>query len=242
MANINGVEEADQSLKWNIGLLNAQYKYLTAETFGCKVNANGSALKKKQMWTLEPYGGDDGSVCLRSHLDKYMAVDQFGNVTCDVDEKEPACKFAIVVANDRSGRWTLKNVLRGYFLGASTDKLVCSAKVPGPPEMWTVHLAARPQILLRSQGRRRYARLSTDMDEIQVDVNIPWGEDTLFTLEFHDGKYAIHASNSRYLQADGKLVEDCRPECLFTLEFHNGYLAMKDSYNAYVAPIGSKAV
>lgn len=50
------------------------------------------------------------------------------------------------VSEDNSGRWALKNVERGYFLGSSSDKLTCTAKVPGDAELWHVHLAARPQV------------------------------------------------------------------------------------------------
>lgn len=82
----------------------------------------------------------------RSHLDKYLAVDSFGNVTCESEEKDPGSKFLIVVNDDASGRWALKNTGRGYFLGASSDKLTCTAKVPGNSEFWLVHLAARPQV------------------------------------------------------------------------------------------------
>lgn len=77
---------------WTIGLINGKFKYLTAETFGCKINANGKSLKKKQVWILEP-SGDGDTIVLRSHLNKYMSVDQFGNVTCDQEEKDERSKL-----------------------------------------------------------------------------------------------------------------------------------------------------
>jgi hypothetical protein len=44
-------------------------------------------------------------------------------------------------------------------------------------------------------------------DEIHVEENVPWGEDTLFTLEFREEehKYAVHTCTNMYLQKDGKL-------------------------------------
>lgn len=236
----NGCEH-NGPLQWPVGLLNSKFKYLTAETFGFKINANGTSLKKKQMWTLEAFGSD-GAVCLRSHLDKILAVDQYGNVTCENDEKDNGCKFHITVADDGSGRWAFRNEVRGYYLAASADKLMCTGKVPSDAEYWTVHLAARPQVNIRSVGRRRFARLSDNMDEIHVDANVPWGKDTLFTLEFRSDKYAIHTCNNKYLAPDGKLVDSCLKECLFTVEFHNGNLALRDKVGQYLSPIGAKAI
>jgi fascin 1/2 len=152
--NGSGSELISQNLPkgcWAIGLINSKFRYLTAETFGFKINANGTSLKKKQVWTLEPSSssGNESTIYLRSHLDKYLAVDSFGNVTCEGDERDPGSMFQISVADDGTGRWALRNVTRGYYLGASADKLTCTAKVPGDSELWHVHLAARPQV---SQG------------------------------------------------------------------------------------------
>ena len=40
------------------------------------MNANGLTLKKKQLWTLEAFGDNTDAVSLKSHLDKYLSVDQ----------------------------------------------------------------------------------------------------------------------------------------------------------------------
>merc|ERR1712061_599808 len=228
---------------WTVGLVNSRFKYLSAETFGFKINANGKTMKKKQVWILEPYGDGD-SICLRSHLYKYLAVDQFGNVTCENEEKDDTAKFEISVCDDFSGRWAFRSIARGYFLGASADNLICSAKSPSDGELWYVHLAARPQVNLLSVGRKRFAHLSDVQDEIQVDENVPWGEDTLFTLEFREeaNKYAIHTCNNMYLQKDGKLVPSVNKDCYFACEYHGGFIALRDAKGLYLAPIGSRAV
>eukprot|EP00094_Tigriopus_californicus_P007108 TCALIF_06843-PA protein Name:"Similar to sn Protein singed (Drosophila melanogaster)" AED:0.13 eAED:0.13 QI:0/0.85/0.87/1/0.85/0.75/8/1320/514 len=239
----HGTTSATEKGCWTIGLISSKFKYLSAETFGFRTNANGKALKKKQIWILEPTG-DGESVVLRSHLGKYLAVDQFGNVTCDQEERDESSKFEISVCDDFSGRWAFKSLTRGYFLGASQDNIQCNAKSPGDAELWFVHLAARPQVNLRSVGRKRYAHLSENQEEIQVEENVPWGEDTLFTLEFLEeaNKYAIHTCTNMYLQRDGKLTPEVNKDCYFSVEYHGGYIALRDAAGQYLAPIGSRAV
>ena len=106
-----------------VGLVNGQYKYLTAETFGHKINANGSTLKKKQLWTIEPFPMKAGSangnssrgslspqvsieefdelenVAIKSHLNCYLAVDIYGNVTCNSIELNDNCRFTITICS-----------------------------------------------------------------------------------------------------------------------------------------------
>jgi len=229
---------------WTIGLVNSKFKYLSAEKFGYRTNANGKSLKKMQIWLLEP--AEDGkSVTLKSHMEKFLAVDQFGNVTCDQEEKDENSRFEITVCDDNSGRWAFRSITRGYFLGANGDSLQCVAKSPGAQELWHVHLAARPQVNLFSLGRKRYAHLSVpDQDEIWVEENVPWGEDTLFTLEFREeaNKYAIHTCTNQYLQKDGKLTSQVNKDCYFSCEYHGGYIALRDLEGQYLSPIGSRAV
>lgn len=97
---------------FQVGLINGKFKYLTAETFGFKINANGSSLKKKQLWILE---GSEHQVFLRSHLDRYLAVDQFGNVTCEAeDTSDPGCAFQIQLASD--GKDSIIFIIKNIFI------------------------------------------------------------------------------------------------------------------------------
>jgi len=61
---------------------------------------------------------------------------QYGNVTCDSDEKDQGARLEIVVPEKGAGRWALRHPGRGYFLGASSDKLTCSTKTPTENELW----------------------------------------------------------------------------------------------------------
>lgn len=289
--------------------MNGKHRYLTAETFGFKINSNGQVLKRRQQWTIEPFPenlGPDGSissaasvssqctgqqsppqnqspilngpidpndpciltlgangcslssiksssngssssdqdnfgeehenVAIKSHMNKYLAVDSFGNVTCDSDEKTETARFTITICSMSQGRskdehifWAFKNVERGYYLGTTDDGMICcNAKMPkSRAELWYLHLLpARGATFfaLKSLGRKRFARVANDdvvgyngaspsdlslssKSQIQLDATISWGPETLFQFKHFDGgKYSLLTSDCRYLTNEGKCI------------------------------------
>ncbi|XP_029015908.1 fascin-2a isoform X2 [Betta splendens] len=229
----NGVSRA---LKLQFGLINHESRYLTAEAFGFKVNASGTSMKKKQIWTLEQDEQDGQVVFLRSHLGRYLASDKDGKVTCAAEKPDPDCRFLIVAQSD--GRWALQSESYLRYFGGSADHLSCFAQVIGEPELWAVHLALHPQASLLSVARKRYAHLSASDGEISVDSNIPWGVDSLVTLVYLDGKYSLKTCDNRFLSNDGKLVRENTGSTGFTLELKSGKLTFKDCDGKYLTPVG----
>ncbi|XP_076843392.1 fascin-2a [Brachyhypopomus gauderio] len=229
----NGISKA---LKLQFGLINHENRYLTAETFGFKVNASSSYMKKKQLWTLEQDEQDGQVVLLRSHLGRYLAADKDGRVSCTAEEPDSDCRFLIAV--QLNGRWALQSEPHRRYFGGSEDFLSCFAQAIGEAELWAVHLALHPQANLLSVARKRYARLSAAGAEISVDSNIPWGVDSLVTLVYTDGKYCMKTRDNRFLSKGGELLKEYEPQTGFTLEIRSGKLAFKDTEGKYLAPTG----
>ena len=237
LSNVN-IGNVGVNAKLNLGLMNVEGKYLTAENFGFKINATGNTLRKKQKWLIEQ--DNDEFVYLISPLMCYLSTDKYGKLSCEKQVPDQDCKFSLEANND--GKWAFKSAAYGYYFGGTGDRLHCFSKVP---EWWVIHLAIHPQVLklfifwhrnkikiffvekinLRHALRKRYARL--EMDEIHVDEIIPWGSDCLITIEFRDERYAIRTSNGMYLSKEGKLVQEASEDTLFNIEFYKGCVAFK---------------
>ena len=237
---LNGVKGADGQLSWSIGLKNHKGKYLTAESFGFEINTSASTLRFKQVWTLEIDGED---VYLRSHLGRYLSTDKKGNVKCDSERRGPENKFRIEYHED--GRWRFRTELdqkKTHF--GIVDDLPSIREQDDPSTNWTVALAIHPQVILRHNNRKRYAHLNEEQGEIQCNEAVPWGEDSLITLEFVEGKYALRAFDKRYLHKDGTLVAGSSKDTLYKLRIttgrqNAGFLALASSDNSYLTAVGT---
>lgn len=290
-----------------VGLVNGKHRYLTAETFGFKINSNGQVMKKRQQWTIEPFPenlGPDGSissaasvssqyigqqqqliqqqqpldpndpciltfssgqvgssltsiksssngsnasdqeacgeehenVAIKSHLNKYLAVDSFGNVTCDSDEKTETARFTITICSMSQGRskdenifWAFRNVERGYYLGATEDGMICcDAKMPkSRAELWHLHLIpARGASFfsLKSLGRKRFARITDDeVGRFETNEHI---------------NHSSHIGRAKQVQLDATI--SWGSETLFQFKYYDGgkYSLLTGDTNKYLTNEG----
>lgn len=241
---VNGVNKSGGAVSWSVGLVNYQGKYFTAETFGFKINAAGTTMRKKQVWTIEHDANEDDVIYIRSHLGRYLAADKRGNVTCESESKGADEKFSIQYNPDGSGRWGIISKSFGSYFGGTDDNLQCKDKVAKDAEWWTIRLSIHPQVNLRNVNRQKYACLSEASDHIQFKKVVPWGQEATIMMEFINGKYALRPCNNMFLHREGHLVEACGDDTLFTLELVSGQysgMALKDCSGRYLTAVGMEA-
>ena len=137
------------------------------------------------------------------------------------------------------GRWSFQSA-HGYYFSGTGDKLHAFAREIGETEKWTIHLAMHPQVAIRNVNRRRYVHLANG--ELQVNEDIPWGDDALLTIEFHNGRYSFRGANNKFLSKGGKMVESVTDDCLFIIEFFESKVAFKANDGKYLQGYGSQGV
>lgn len=224
------------TFKWTVGLINCANKYLTAEQFQFKVNANGASLRKKQYWYLEQVGED--KIAIKSSYGRYLASDKDGKITADSEEIADDNKFTLETQDD--GKVAIRTAHSRYF-GGSGDNLSGFDKEVSPTTLWTLQLAVMPQLNLFNVNRKAYCHFDEKATEIRANEVIPWGFDATISIDYHDGKYSIRAANGRYLLRTGQLSDNLTPDGLYTLVFKGTQVAFRDCQGKYLAGVGANA-
>ena len=228
---------AEDKLTWTMGLMNSGNKYLTAETFQCKVTCNGTTMKKKQIWTMEKVSGD--VIALKSSARKYLSSDKDGKVDASGEEIGTDQKFIFETQGD--GKVAIKSEAYGRYIGGSGDNISGFDQTVGQMNVFTIHLAVHPQVNIRNVNRKTYMHLNEETQELCCNEEIPWGYDAVIILEFHNGKYALRASNTMYLTRMGQLSEEITKDALFQIVFKGSQVAFMDCNNKYLTAVGASA-
>ncbi|KJE88937.1 fascin 2B [Capsaspora owczarzaki ATCC 30864] len=222
-----------ETLKWTLGLLN-NGKYLTQETFGNQMNISSPFLRKKQIFTLEQNPGSSVVFFLTPN-GKYLSAGPKGEFNGAAEEKGKNEEWTVVPQAD--GRWALKST-HGYYFGGTEASLHAFGREVGESEKWSIHLAMHPQVCIRNVNRKMYVHLAGE--ELTADEAIPWGHDALVTFEFKGGKYALRASNNKFLDKSGKLVDAVNDDSLYIIEFNDSQIALKANDGKYLQGYGPK--
>uniref|UniRef100_T1E1F2 Fascin n=1 Tax=Dendrocoelum lacteum TaxID=27895 RepID=T1E1F2_9PLAT len=234
---VNGSAMHTPALIWEMGIVNGAGKFLTAETFGFKINVSATTLKKKQIWTIIPDTVSD-HFFIKSHLNKYLSSDKDGKVSCEIEECGKEEQFLIEYCPKGTGKWSFKSAAYGYYFTGSEDRIDCFSKTPS---WWSVRLAVHPQMHMQNMKRQRYVRLQDS--ELRGDQTIPWGYDSLITLEHSPcGRVAICSRDHRYLHREGHVTEEMSEDTVFGLEVRGGAtpgMAFKDKEGKYLTLIGN---
>lgn len=222
--------------------MNVEEKYLTAEGYGNKINACGTALRQKQTWTVEFH--EDETVYIRSYARYFISVDRLGTVTCDAKERGENEKFLLEYATDGSSRWAFRNKKHKYFLAGTEDKIDCLAKKATDEDLslWYAPFAMHPQVTLFALMGKKFA--IADSTNVCVTGSKAWGASALFTMEFHCGKYRFKTADNRYVCKDGSIVDTHDKDTLFGIEIHLSDdkslkgLTFKDNEGRYLSTSG----
>ena len=90
---------------------------------------------------------------------------------------------------------------------------------------------------MKSLSRKRYVR--SNENNLCANEDIPWGHDSVITLEFNKGKYSIRDSAGRYLNGEtGELESSATQDCMFSISLQDTEFAFKSSSGKYLTVYG----
>jgi len=216
----------DPSVLYPVGIRTYQGKFLTVETFGDQLNANGVAFRSKQVWIIETNGS--GKFAFKSHKGKYLTVDH-KTISATATSKGDKQWFDLAYTNGLANIFSPAN---GTYLSLDSSGNVTVVASPSTEaELFEIIINVHPEICLITQ-KRYLAVLGT---EVVSNRDTQFGRETLFIREEADnrGAYGIRASTGKYLCVDSsrKVVATQNnmsdPSAQFYFEFHGNNMAIK---------------
>jgi len=226
-----------QSIHLVGGIKTWNQKFWNCEKFNYQLTSNAALLRQKQTFAFEPT--DDGKWRIKSWLGKYLSAHELGEVNIKVDEPGASETFTLEFLN---GLVAIKSAHNKY-ISADENNINCKAATIGDIEKFEIVFGIHPQVVIRSfEGR--YVRV--EQEEAIANKDQQFGVSTLLTLEYEGaGKYAIKATNGKYLGIDGTGVvradRTAKTEKeLFSFEFVIKKLAIKAANGKYLSPDGAK--
>jgi len=220
-------------LKWKLGFQGSNGKFLTQDIVGTKIHCTGDNMKKKQIFTVDPFGE---YVHLVTPNGKYLSAGQKGELEASLTEAGKNEQWSIEALDD--GRWAFKSSY-GYYLGAKSEQEVHAfgRSYEADSEKWTIWFAEHPQVVIRHNARSAYVHL--EGTTLNANDPIPWGVEALVTIGNQNGRYSLQSSNGKYLTSNGELSDTVTEEAKFILVIKDDQVAFKTKNGKYLQASGS---
>ncbi|CAI2732236.1 unnamed protein product [Schistosoma spindalis] len=260
MSNNEIYEDFNECLK--IGILHIPSgRFLTAEVFNNEINISGTALRRRQVWSLITDRKNADTLFLQNSLGRFLSVNKDGKISTSL-KSDCEERFRLEFAPDGTGEWAFKSDAYGFYLTGSDTQVSCFSK---SPVWWSFRLATHPQVHIRHQFRSRYLRLLNDGLELRADQPYPWGPESVIWIEQPTmvasqgfgrgpnvplvgkaavsrlGRVAFRMPNGKYLKSNGEMCSEMDDSTLFSFEYrpgNPGTFAFRDQTGHYLTTIG----
>ncbi|VDP36040.1 unnamed protein product [Schistosoma curassoni] len=260
MSNNEIYEDFNECLK--IGILHIPSgRFLTAEVFNNEINISGTALRRRQVWSLITDRKNTDTLFLQNSLGRFLSVNKDGKISTSL-KSDCEERFRLEFAPDGTGEWAFKSDAYGFYLTGTDTQVSCFSK---SPVWWSFRLATHPQVHIRHQFRSRYLRLLNDGLELRADQPYPWGPESVIWIEQPTmvasqgfgrgpniplvgkaavsrlGRVAFRMPNGKYLKSNGEMCSEMDDSTLFSFEYrpgNPGTFAFRDQTGHYLTTIG----
>nr|XP_014348922.1 PREDICTED: fascin-3 [Latimeria chalumnae] len=223
----------------NVGLVNGNGKYLTAEYYGNSVSTAGSRLGKKQIWKVivKDYSDRQALVEVKGPHGLYLVVDKDGLVRCGtLDSKHHGLfllKFHV------SGKWSLRSMSTNGYLEWDGEDALCLYSTLCQEHLWIPHIAIHVHVVLYNIRNQCYGQFDPATGRVCFDAPIPYSMYCGYILRFKNGRYHLETADHHYVSCKEELTHYPSLNTALTMHLRPGYrVAFQNSQRSMLYPQG----